>query len=108
MSKVRLCPLLDLKEGEPLRVELPNVDIAAVRMGDDVFAIEDVCSHANVPLSDGEVLVEDGVCTIECIYHGSRFSLITGEPTNLPATEPVPVYPVEIVDDIVYVELENG
>ena len=69
----------------------------------EVYAIRDVCSHAEVPLSEGEI---DG-CTLECWLHGSRFDLRTGAPTGLPATEPVPVYPVEIRDDDIYVSLKN-
>ena len=71
-----------------MRVELAELDIAVVRVGDEVFAIEDVCSHAEVPLSEGEV---DG-CTIECELHGSRFDLRSGKPTGPPATRPVPVF----------------
>ncbi len=60
-----------------------------MRNGDDVFAIHDECSHAAIPLSEGEV---EG-CEIECWLHGSRFDLRTGKPTGLPATEPVPITP---------------
>ncbi len=62
---------------------------------DEVFAIQDLCSHAAVALSEGEV--ED--CTVECWLHGSRFDLRTGKPTGLPATEPVATFPVEVRDD---------
>ena len=54
---------------------------------------------------DGEVDEVDGAPTIECAMHGSCFDLRTGEPTNLPATEPVPVYPVRVEGDDVYVDL---
>ena len=67
----------------------------------EVFAIDDICSHANVSLSEGEV--ED--CQIECWLHGSRFDLRTGKPSGLPATEPVPVYPVKIEGDDVLVSV---
>ena len=70
-------------------VEVDGLDLALVREGDDVFAIEDECSHAAVALSEGDV---EG-CTIECWMHGSRFDLRTGKPTGPPATEPVPVFP---------------
>jgi len=46
--------------------------------------------------------------TVECWLHGSCFDLRTGEPTGLPATEPVPVYPVKIEGDEVYVALSIG
>jgi len=56
-----------------------------------------------VRLSEGDV--ED--CEIECWLHGSTFSLETGAPLNLPATEPVPVYPVTIDGDDVLVDVAN-
>ena len=74
-----------------------------MRSAGEVYAIHDVCSHADVALSEGEV--EDQ--TIECWLHGSRFDLRTGRPTGLPATEPVPVYPVKIDGDDVYVAVES-
>jgi 3-phenylpropionate/trans-cinnamate dioxygenase ferredoxin subunit len=42
-------------------------------------------------------------CTLECWLHGSRFDLLTGQPTGLPATEPVATYAVEIRDGDIYV-----
>ncbi len=67
--------------------------ICLVRTGDGVYAVHDECTHAEVPLSEGEV----DECTIECWMHGSRFDLRTGEALNLPATEPVRTYPVRVV-----------
>jgi 3-phenylpropionate/trans-cinnamate dioxygenase ferredoxin component len=100
----RACALSDLSDNEPLAVELAAEPVAIVRVtGGDVFAIRDVCSHAEVPLSEGEV---DG-CTIECWLHGSRFDLRTGKPTGMPATEPVPVYPVKIEGGDVLVAIDQ-
>jgi 3-phenylpropionate/trans-cinnamate dioxygenase ferredoxin subunit len=98
----RLCALSELTADIPLRVELAELDVAVVLVGDEVFAIEDVCSHAEVPLTDGEV---DG-CTIECVLHGSRFDLRTGKPTGPPATQPVAVFATRVVDDEVYADLD--
>ena len=50
------------------------------------------------------MLVEE--CEIECWKHGSAFSLETGEALTLPATQPVPTYPVRIDDGDVYVEVD--
>ena len=58
------------------------------------YAIGDTCTHADISLSEGEVDADE--CTIECWKHGSAFSLSTGEPESLPATRPVPVYPVTV------------
>jgi 3-phenylpropionate/trans-cinnamate dioxygenase ferredoxin subunit len=97
----RLCALAELADSAPLRVELAELDVAVIRVGDEVFAIEDVCSHAEIPLSDGEV----AGCTIECELHGSRFDLRTGKPTGPPATRPVPVFETFVVDGDVYADL---
>ena len=104
MSFERVCALSDIKEPGSLRVELPDIDIAVVRFEGDVYAIEDKCSHADVPLSEGEVC--DG--TVECWLHGSRFDLRSGHPTGLPATQPVPVYPVKIDGDDVCVAVGDS
>jgi 3-phenylpropionate/trans-cinnamate dioxygenase ferredoxin component len=92
---VRAVPLSELEDDTPVRVELDGVPVSLVRTGGEVFAINDICSHQNVSLSEGEV--ED--CRIECWLHGSSFDLRTGEPSGLPATRPVPVYPVKIEGD---------
>jgi 3-phenylpropionate/trans-cinnamate dioxygenase ferredoxin subunit len=100
-SYARACALSELEEDTPYRVELDGVPVSVVRTSGDVFAINDICSHANVSLSEGEV--ED--CQIECWLHGSSFDLRTGKPSGLPATRPVPVYPVKIVGDDVLVSV---
>ena len=99
----RLCALGELSDNKPLRVELPEIDVAVVKVGDEVFAIEDVCSHADYPLSDGEVTG----CTLECELHGSRFDLRTGAPTGPPATQPVAVFKTTVRDGEIYADLDS-
>ncbi|MEU6441127.1 non-heme iron oxygenase ferredoxin subunit [Streptomyces sp. NPDC047046] len=99
----RACGLAELDEHTPKRVEIDGTPVAVVRTEGEVFAINDICSHANVSLSEGEV--ED--CQIECWLHGSAFDLRTGKPSGLPATRPVPVYPVQIDGDDVLVSLSQ-
>jgi 3-phenylpropionate/trans-cinnamate dioxygenase ferredoxin component len=109
MAFARVCSLADVKEPGSLRVELAGARpeaIAVVRFEGEVFAIEDVCSHAEVPLSEGDVEEFHGAPTIECWLHGSCFDLTSGRPTNLPATEPVPVYPVRVDGDDVFVDVD--
>ena len=90
----------DLAPGTAKRVEVGGRSIAVVRIGDDVYALGDTCSHGAVSLSEGEVLCDTK--EIECWKHGSAFSLETGEAVTLPATQPVPVYTAAVVDgDIV-------
>jgi 3-phenylpropionate/trans-cinnamate dioxygenase ferredoxin component len=105
LSFVRICSTDDVPKGTAISADIDGTSVALVHADDDNFyAVYDECSHAAVPLSEGEV---DG-CTLECWLHGSRFDLRTGEPTGLPATEPVPVYPVEIRDGEVYVSLTSS
>jgi 3-phenylpropionate/trans-cinnamate dioxygenase ferredoxin subunit len=89
---VPACALADVPVDEALAVTIGAYDVAIARNGDEVFALQDVCSHATVALSEGEV----ADCQIECWLHGSMFDLRTGKPTNLPATEPVATFPTEI------------
>ena len=104
---VRVCPAAEIARGSVAAHEVNGTPIALVHCDDGTYhAVQDDCSHQDVPLSEGEV---DG-CTLECWLHGSRFDLRTGAPTGLPATEPVPVYPVEIRDGDIYISLapSNG
>jgi 3-phenylpropionate/trans-cinnamate dioxygenase ferredoxin component len=104
---IKVCAVEDIEPGTAISADIDGVQVAVVRTADgEVLAIHDECSHASVPLSEGEI---EG-CTLECWLHGSRFDLRTGQPTGLPATEPVPVYPVEVRDGFVFVSLEasNG
>ncbi len=73
----------DIESGGTLRVELDGTAVALVRIGDDVYAIGDRCSHADVSLSGGDL--DEDECVLECPKHGSGFDLRTGEPTSLPA-----------------------
>ena len=103
--EVRVCSTTEVPKGQTIAVEIGDLPVAVVHADDDNFyAIYDECSHAQIALSEGEV---DG-CTLECWLHGSRFDLRTGEPTGLPATEPVRVYPVRVRDGEVYVTLESN
>jgi 3-phenylpropionate/trans-cinnamate dioxygenase ferredoxin component len=99
-------PLDELAPGTVRRVDVGGVAVAVVRIDDDVYAIGDVCSHANVSLSEGEVWVDER--ELECPKHGSTFDLKTGEPVTLPATQPVPVYGVDVADGTVTVTVEGG
>jgi len=99
----RLCAVADVPAGEARRFVVDGRPIAVVRIADDFYAIGDVCSHANVSLSEGEVF--EDTCEIECYKHGSAFSLKTGEPSTLPATQPVPVYNLRVEGDDLMVEI---
>ncbi len=100
---LRACALSEVPEEGAVRVVLAGRPVCVARSQGEVFAISDVCSHADVALSEGEV--EDG--QIECWLHGSLFDLRTGTPSGLPATRPVPTYPVTVEGDDVLVTMES-
>ena len=100
---VRACSLSELPEEGAIRVDLGGKPVCVARSGGEVFAIGDVCSHADVSLAEGDV--EDA--SIECWLHGSVFDLRTGKPSGLPATRPVPTYPVTVEGDDVLVQMES-
>lgn len=84
--------LSDLQENTPVKVELNGKDLCVVRQGDEVFVIDDICSHAEASLSEGEVTPGK----IECWLHGAEFDLRSGEALTPPAIAPVATYSVTI------------
>lgn len=101
MTATAVCGFAELDSGTARRFVIGDAAVAVVRIGDEVYAIGDVCSHAEVSLSGGEVWCEER--ELECPKHSSTFSLLTGEPQTLPATQPVPVYDASVVDGQVVV-----
>ncbi|MGH3927574.1 MAG: non-heme iron oxygenase ferredoxin subunit [Pseudonocardiaceae bacterium] len=100
MSITRVCGLTEIKEDEPVGFDVDGVPVVLVRQGEQVYALADVCSHAEIALSEGEVTRKG----LECWLHGSCFDLRTGAPSSPPASEPVDTYAVTIVGDDVYVD----
>ena len=98
---VRVCALNELPTEGAIGVQIGDLPVAVVRVGGEVFALHDVCSHEEVPLSEGDVYDH----TVECWLHGSCFDLRTGAPTGPPATQLVPVYPVKVDGGDVYVAI---
>ncbi len=95
----------DFPEEGAVKVEVQGRPVAVVRIGGELFAIGDTCSHAKCSLSEGDLLVEER--ELECWKHGSTFSLVDGMPQCLPATSPVPVYAIVEDGGKVYVEVEG-
>jgi 3-phenylpropionate/trans-cinnamate dioxygenase ferredoxin subunit len=85
---VRACAVDEVEPESAVAIEVDGTELAIVHSAGRFYAIADECSHAAIPLSEGDV----GDGEIECYMHGSRFDLETGRPIGLPATEPVPIY----------------
>jgi 3-phenylpropionate/trans-cinnamate dioxygenase ferredoxin subunit len=99
-----VCRFDDLTPNSATRFVVGTMPVAVIRIGDDVYAIGDTCTHAEVSLSEGELFCDE--LELECWKHGSTFSLITGEPQTLPATRPVPVFAAKVVDGEVVIDIE--
>ncbi len=104
-TTVKLCDLDSIDEDTITSSTIDGRVIAYGRVGDDWFAIDDTCSHADVSLADGYLEADDK--TIECPLHGSLFSLMTGEALTLPAIKPVARHVVDVTDDGVFITIEG-
>lgn len=89
-----------IPEGRFIKVKAAGRDLIVAHVGGRYYAIEDLCSHEDYPLSFGCL----HGATIKCSLHGSAFDLATGQPLNPPAEQPIRVFPVEIRDGQVYVD----
>ena len=93
--------LTQLEQGKPVKVEKDGKTICVARVGDEVFAVDDTCSHSDASLSEGDVTD----FKIECWLHGAEFDLRTGEALTPPAVAPLHTYGVHVDGDSVTVEI---
>ena len=93
--------LSTLQAGKPVRIEKNGESICVARVGDEVFAIGDVCSHSDASLSEGDITD----FKIDCWLHGAEFDLRTGEALTPPAVAPIKTYSVTVDGDSVTVEM---
>ena len=100
---VKVAEVDDIEPGGRLSVVVDDYPVLLIRVGDDFFAIEDVCTHDGQPLTNGPVSGHE----ITCPRHGARFDLATGRALCMPATEPVRTFPVEVRDGGVYVKADD-
>ncbi len=103
MAWVDVCPADELPPGT-MKLVQRGLDFVGVYNCDGTLrAIEDRCSHDDGPLCEGDW--EPDECVVVCPRHGSRFDLASGRPLSLPAYVPVDVFPVEVQDGVVRVDL---
>ena len=86
-----------LVDSKPVKIELDGTAVSVTRIGDEVFAIADTCSHSEASLSEGDVTG----FKIECWLHGAEFDLRTGEVATPPASIPVETFEVNRNGDVV-------
>jgi 3-phenylpropionate/trans-cinnamate dioxygenase ferredoxin subunit len=93
----------DIPPGEREVFDVEGYYIAVFNVGGTYYAIEDVCTHDDGPLADGEL---DGY-EIECPRHGARFDIRTGKVLSMPAVIDVPWFPVRVEGDDIQIGLED-
>ncbi len=103
MTRVRIAPVADFPNESGLRIEVADHRVAMFRVGEEIYALGDRCSHAEASLAEGEVFDDE----VECPRHGAAFGLADGEARTLPATGPVPVYKVDVEDDVVFLTIDE-
>jgi 3-phenylpropionate/trans-cinnamate dioxygenase ferredoxin subunit len=99
---VRVAGEGDCPPGQLLGVTAGDTRIVLANVDGHFYALRDRCSHANFPLHDGFL---EGT-RLECIHHGAKFDVCTGEARGLPAIRPVQSYPVEVREGDVFIQPE--
>jgi 3-phenylpropionate/trans-cinnamate dioxygenase ferredoxin subunit len=102
LARYRVASVADLPDEAMKRVEAGNTPLCLAHAEDgNYYALNDVCTHEEFSLSDGELWGMD----VECPQHGSRFNLVTGKVTGLPAVIPARTYPVSVEGEDIFVEV---
>ncbi|WP_299028182.1 non-heme iron oxygenase ferredoxin subunit [uncultured Thermanaerothrix sp.] len=101
---LKIATLDEIPVGERLFLEINNEPIVVLNLGGTLFAIGDVCTHDEGPLGDGEI---EGY-QIVCPRHGARFDIQTGKALTLPAVVDIPVYPVRVEGNEVYIGIKRA
>ncbi|MFZ9309993.1 MAG: non-heme iron oxygenase ferredoxin subunit [Arenimonas sp.] len=93
-----VCPLAELLPGEHTVCFDGDTAILVCNIDGEIYALEDKCTHQDFELSPGKL---DGV-EIECVLHGAKFDVRTGQALCAPAYAPVPKFPVRIANGTIY------
>lgn len=102
MAFTRVLGAQDVVEGRPVLVVVGDTEVAVFRVGEEFFAIDDLCSHAEASLVEGDQYEY----IIECPRHGGRFDIRTGKAKHFPAFSPVRTFPVKVEDGDLYVDIQ--
>jgi 3-phenylpropionate/trans-cinnamate dioxygenase ferredoxin component len=92
----------EIPDGHALRVEIEDKIISVWNINGTLYAIDDICTHEEAYLSEGDLLPD---CRVMCALHGAEFDLRTGQALCLPATRPVATYPVQIIEGAIQIEV---
>jgi 3-phenylpropionate/trans-cinnamate dioxygenase ferredoxin component len=104
LASIEVAPVDEFPPGSvKLVVAGPGRFVGVYNCAGSLYAIEDRCSHDDGPLCEGDW--DQETCRVVCPRHGATFDLATGAALTLPAYQPVEVYPVQIVDGVIHVDV---
>lgn len=96
---IKIANLTDVKQGKMFRTKINNNFILLANINNEIFAIDDMCTHEDASLYKGAL---KGHC-VECPLHGSHFDFRTGKPDGNPATDAVKTYEVEVRENEIFI-----
>ena len=102
VNYVAVASVSDIPPGNTRRVVLNGCPILIANVDGRFHAVDDLCTHEDSSLSLGCLKGELGSCTL----HGSRFSVVTGQPMEEPATEPLGTWPVRVQGEEIQLGIE--
>jgi nitrite reductase/ring-hydroxylating ferredoxin subunit len=100
----RVCHVSEIAEGTARSVEIGDRQLALYNIGGTFYATDDRCTHARAHLSEGFIEGD----AVECPLHGGRFHIPTGRPLTPPVRVAVCAYPVQVIDNQVYIQIAAG
>jgi naphthalene 1,2-dioxygenase ferredoxin component len=92
----------ELPSDDVIGIDVGGRDIAIYKVGEEIYATDNICTHGQARLCDGFL---DGH-EIECPLHQGKFDVRDGRATCEPVTDPLRIYPVKIEGPRVYVQLD--
>lgn len=99
---IEVAHLEEVNDKKVIRIQ-NDLEVLLIKVGGNIFAIENKCSHDEKPLSDGKMIDEK---IIECRYHGARFDIETGKALKMPAVSPINIFKTKIENEKIFVLVE--
>lgn len=95
MAEYEAAKLTAVPEGEAREFTLAGREIVLCNVEGEIYALQGMCTHEELPLDGGEV---EGA-TLTCDWHGATFDVCTGRATGLPATQPLRTYETRVDEE---------
>ncbi len=90
-------------DGEVKTFQVEAYRVAVARANGQLYAVQDLCSHDDGPLGDGDL--EE--YAIVCPRHGAKFDIRTGAVLAMPAAAPIETFPIMEKDGRIHVALKD-